>query len=108
MFFINTHSDRDRGDLFYHQGELQQDSASTNVAEVRTPPPLVFCPCALTRNKFFDVVVGQELCEYISGCEYSMMILGTCGSVVNVPTSLEEVREVVKKCVPTLPHQLSS
>jgi hypothetical protein len=71
------------------------------------PLPACFHLHVLIWDKFFEVVVGRELCEYISKRAYSLIILGTCGSVVNVPKSLEEVRGVVKKCVSTFPTRLS-
>ena len=53
----------------------------------------------LIRVKFFEVIVGRGLCEFILGCKYSMMVLAACGSVVNCTNALKELREVVNEYV---------
>jgi hypothetical protein len=53
----------------------------------------------LISNKFFRVVVGKGLQDYISSRKYSLMVLAACGSVVNVPESLDMLQGVAKKYV---------
>lgn len=97
--FIYTHSDKDRGDLFYCGDESGEGSASTNIGNVSVCPPCPRFPLRLIQIKFFEAIVGQDLKDYIPELEYSLMILAACGSVVTAPGALEGLREVIEKCV---------
>ena len=74
---------------------------STSVSDVSTHwPSLLFLLADLPQ--FFEAVVGEELQEYISEREYSLMVLAACGSVVNNPEALQQLQEVTKASVSSL------
>lgn len=97
VLIVYTHADHERGDLVYHGDAVSEDSSSTGIHNVSiansiTPHPLIQC-------QFFENIVGEELKEFILESNYSMLVLAACGSVVNTPTALDELKQVTKEYV---------
>lgn len=99
VLIIQTHADKDRGDLFYCGDGDGPTSASAEVSNVSGKYFSDLDSFFLIFVKFFEVVIGQELREFISGRKYSLMIMAACGSVVNIPDALEQLRDVVETYV---------
>jgi hypothetical protein len=101
VLIVQTHADKDRGDLVYCGDGHNLGTASDTISDVRVYFLRIPDHRPLTRAKFFNFIVGPELREFIRGREYSLMVLSACGSVVNVPEALHQLRGVVSEYVLT-------
>lgn len=98
ILFVQTHSDKERGDLFYCGDDMGEKSQSTNISDVRVYS-FSLNRRRLTEVQFFTCIIGPKMREYIMGRSYSALIMCVCGSVVTIPSAVLDLRNVVDEYV---------